>query len=150
MTISKKILPTTCDVATGKLLEHRQLRNHPAYKQTWDASYATELGRFCQGFGPNPTTSTAKQVDGTDTFFPILYCDIPADRRRDITYTRVVCEVRPQKEDPNRTRITSGGNRICYPGDTGTWTGSLELVKLQLNSVLSTPHARFALSLIHI
>ena len=52
--------------------------------------------------------------------------------------------MRPQKEDPNRTRITIGGNRICYPGDTGTKTGSLEVVKLQINSVLSTKDARFA------
>jgi hypothetical protein len=60
-----------------------------------------------------------------------------------VTYSRVVCEVRPQKADPNRTRITIGGNRICYPHDTGTKTGSLELVKLQLNNVLSTKDARF-------
>ena len=52
-------------------------------------------------------------------------------------YTRVVCEVCLQKEDPNRTCITISGNQICYPGDTGTKTGSLELVKLLLNSVLS-------------
>ena len=44
----------------------------------------------------------------------------------------------------NRTRITIGGNRICYPGDTGTKTGSLELVKLVLNSVLSTRDGKFA------
>ncbi len=47
-----------------------------------------------------------------------------------VTYTKVVCEYRPQKDDPNRTRITIGGNRICYPGDCGTKTASLELVKL--------------------
>ncbi|KAL7425805.1 hypothetical protein ACHAXH_000792 [Discostella pseudostelligera] len=62
----------------------------------------------------------------------------------DVTYTRVVCEVRPQKADPNRTRITIGGNRIAYPGDTGTKTGSLESVKLILNDTLSTPNAKFA------
>jgi len=55
-----------------------------------------------------------------------------------------VCEVRPQKADPNRTRITIGGNHICYPGDTGTKTGSIETVKLLLNSTISTPEARFA------
>ncbi len=87
---------------------------------------------------------TAKQVDGTDTFRPIKHNDIPSDRRTDVTYTRVVCKVQPQKEDPNRTRITIGGNQICYPGDTGTKTGSLELVKLQINSDLSTTDARFA------
>ena len=132
------------DHDTGKTLEHRQLRRHPKYKDIWDASYSNELGRLCQGIGTNPTNPAKKRVDGTNTFRPIKYNDIPLDRRLDITYTRVVCEVRPQKEDPNRTRITIGGNRICYPGDCGTKTGSLETVKLTINSVLSRPQARFA------
>ena len=132
------------DQATGRMLEHRQLRSHPNYKAIWDQSYANELGWLCQGIGTDNTSPTGKRIDGTDTFRPIAYMDIPSDRRQDVTYSRVVCEVRPTKNDPNRTRITIGGNRICYPGDTGTRTGSLELVKLQLNNVLSTPHARFA------
>ncbi len=139
--------PVACpvlDANSGKLLEHRQLRKHPDYKEVWDKSYANELGRLCQGVGTNPDNPSMKQINGTDTFRVIHYQEIPADRRLDVTYTRVVCEVRPQKQDPNRTRITIGGNRICYPHDTGTKTGSLELVKLQLNSVLSTPDARFA------
>jgi hypothetical protein len=106
------------DASTGQQLEHRQLRRHPAYKQVWDTSYANELGRLCQGIGHDDATATKQRVEGTDTFRPIHYDDIPTDRRSDVTYTRVVCEVRPQKEDPNRTRITIGGNRICYPGDT--------------------------------
>ncbi len=56
----------------------------------------------------------------------------------------VVCEVRPEKENPDRTRITIGGNRICYPGNVGTNTASLELVELLLNSVLSRKGARFS------
>ena len=40
--------------------------------------------------------------------------------------------------------ITIGGNRIGYPGDCGTNTASLKLVKVQLNSVLSRPGAKFA------
>jgi hypothetical protein len=56
----------------------------------------------------------------------------------------VVCEVRPNKNDPDRTRITIGGRRICYPGDVGTNTVSLELFKLLLNSVLSRKGARFS------
>ena len=139
--------PLACpvlDITTGKELEHRQLRAHPAYKETWDASYANELGRLCQGIGQSMTNATKKRVEGMDTFRPIQVHDIPAEHRGDVTYTHVVCEVRPQKEDPNRTRITIGGNRICYPGDTGTKTGSLELVKLILNDVLSTKQARFA------
>ena len=67
----------------------------------------------------------------------MFYNDIPKERRKEITYTSVVCEVRPQKDDPNRTRITIGGNPICYLIDVGTKTASLELFKLVINSVLS-------------
>ena len=80
---------------------------------------------------------------GTDTFFVIHYDEIPADRRKYITYTLVVCEVRPQKEDPNRTQITIDGNRICYSGDAGTPTVSMELFKILINSILSCKGARF-------
>ena len=55
----------------------------------------------------------------------------------------VVCEVKPHKEDPNRTRITVSGSQISYPGDVGIPTGSLDLVKLIINSVLSRRNARF-------
>ena len=132
------------DQDTGQSLEHRQLRRHPKYKDTWDTSYANELGRLCQGIGKDPRNPQLPRVAGTDTFKPIRYHDIPHQRKRDITYTRVVCELRPQKADPYRTRITLGGDRIHYPGDCGTKMGSLETVKLLLNSVLSTPNARFA------
>ena len=132
------------DHDTGKTLEHRQLRRHPKYKDVWDKSYGNELGRLCQGIGRDPANPTKQRVAGTDTFRPIKYANIPHERRVDVTYPRVVCEVRPQKEDPNRTRITIGGNRICYPGDCGTKTGSLETVKLIINSALSRPNAKFA------
>jgi hypothetical protein len=56
----------------------------------------------------------------------------------------VVCKVRPEKDDPDCTRITIGRNRICIPGNVGTNTASLEFVKLLLNSVLSCPGARFS------
>jgi hypothetical protein len=49
-----------------------------------------------------------------------------------------------EKDDPDHTRITIGGSRICYPGDVGTNTASLEFLKLLLNSVLSRKGARFS------
>ena len=57
---------------------------------------------------------------------------------------RVVCEVRPGKDDPIQTRITVNGNDIYYAGDVATPNGSLELFKLIINSVLSRPGAKFA------
>jgi hypothetical protein len=47
----------------------------------------------------------------------------------------VVCKVRYEKNDPDWTRITIGGNKICYPGTVGTNTALLKLIKLILNSV---------------
>jgi hypothetical protein len=55
-----------------------------------------------------------------------------------------VCEVRPEKDDPDCTRIIIGGNDICFPGYVGTNTLSLKLVKLLINSVLSCPGASFS------
>ena len=78
--------------------------------------------------GKNITTPNAKRVDGTDTFRPIRYEDIPAERRGDVTYTRVVCEVRPQKEEQNQTRITIGGNNFS---NTPTDTRFLDLCRRQ-------------------
>ncbi len=98
---------------------------------------------MCQGIGSG-TTPDSKRLAGTNTFFIINYQDIPAHKRREICHTMVVCEVRPDKDDPDHTRINIGGNRICFPGDVGTNTASLELFKLLLNSVLSCKGARFS------
>ena len=131
------------DHDTGVTLEHRQLRRHPKYKDTWDTSYANEIGRLCQGIGKHPTTPNMQRIAGTNTMKPINFHSIPRDRISDVAHTRVVCEVRPTKSDPNRTRITVGGNTINYTGDCGTKTGSLETVKLIINSTLSTPGAEY-------
>jgi hypothetical protein len=131
------------DPTTGEFLEHRQLHRDPKFKPVWDKSYANELGRLCQGIGTG-ASPTSKRVEGTNTFFLINYNDIPAHKCKEICHTLVVCKVRPEKDDPDRTRITIGGSRICYPGDVGTNTASLELVKILLNSVLSRKGARFS------
>ena len=81
---------------------------------------------------------------GTETFCVIWYEHLPVDRRKEVSDTKVVCEVRPPKEDPNRTRITIDGNRIIYPGDVATPTASLELLKMIVNSVLSGHGVKFA------
>jgi hypothetical protein len=60
---------------------------------------------LCQGIGSG-TTPTSKQVAGTNTFFLIDYHNIPTHKRKEICHTMVVCEVRPEKDDPDHTRIT--------------------------------------------
>jgi hypothetical protein len=46
-----------------------------------------------------------------------------------------------KKDDPNRLRLTIGGDRLNVPGDWGTPTVDMVTVKLHLNSVISTKGA---------
>jgi hypothetical protein len=131
------------DPTTGNMLEHRQLRCNPWYKTTWDTSYANELSCLCQGIGSGEAPSS-KRVAGTNTFFLIDYHGIPSHKKKEICHIMVECEVSSNKDDPNHTRITIGGNRIYYPGNVGTNTALLELLELLLNSVLSWKGARFS------
>ena len=83
------------------------------------------------------------RVEGTDTIKFISLEQISKDRRKDVTYARIVCNKRPQKAEVNRTRIAVGGNLINYPFDCGTPTADMVTVKLLLNSVVSTPGAKW-------
>ena len=69
--------------------------------------------------------------------------EVPQDRFRDSTYAKFVCNERPQKKEVNRTRLTAGGNRINCPGEVGTPTAEMALVKVMWNSVISTQNARY-------
>ena len=50
---------------------------------------------------------------------------------------------RPEKSDPNRVRLTVGGDHINYPGNCGTPTADMLTVKMLLNSIISTKGAKF-------
>jgi hypothetical protein len=111
------------DPTTGNMLEHHQLQCDPRNKTTWNTLYANELGCLCQGIDSGKSPNS-KRVAGTTTFFCINYHDIPLHKRMEICHTMVVCEVPSDKDNPNCTQITIGGNCICYPGDVGTNTVS--------------------------
>ena len=49
---------------------------------------------------------------------------------RTVTYACIVVDFRPQKTDPNRVRITVGGNLIDYPYELTTRTTDLTTSKL--------------------
>ena len=125
------------DGTTGEMLEYRHLIQRPHYKDTWmNKSFGDEVGRLAQG--------REGGVEGTDTMFFVHFDQIPRDRIKDITNDRIVCMVRPEKDDPNRSRLTVNGARLNgFPGDLGTPTADLLTVKLLLNSVISTKDAKF-------
>ena len=122
--------------AEGNQMEYRHLITDPSTKQIWENSFCNEVGRLAQG-------RKATGLPGTNTLFFISYDDIPEDRRKDVTYARIVVDYRPQKAEPHRTRITVGGNRINYPDTVTTETAELTTHKLLLNSVVSTRGAQY-------
>ncbi len=90
------------DSTTGNMLEHCKFQCDPQYKTTWDTLYSNELSHLCQSIGSGKTPNS-KHVAGTNTFFCIDYNNIPLHKRKEICHTMVVCEVPPDKDNPNRT-----------------------------------------------
>ena len=56
---------------------------------------------------------------------------------------QVCLQTKPNKAEVHRTRLTVGGYKVHYPGDVGTPTADLTLVKMHLNSIISTPGAQY-------
>ena len=94
------------------------------------------MGRLCQGVGKGKN-GLGNRVEGTNNSYVIRFEDIPKDRLNKICYNSVLCQVIPVKKDPNFTQITIFGTNVCYPGDVGTNTESLELFNIMINSILS-------------
>ena len=60
-----------------------------------------------------------------------------------VTYEKIVADYFPQKADPNRIRITAGGNLINYPEDVTTRTAYLITTQILRNIVLSNNNEKY-------
>jgi hypothetical protein len=125
-------------------MEYRDLLKDPKHRETWSRAAANEFGQLFNEVGKN--TDGTQRVKGTNTCHWITKSQVSKGKR--VTYARTVEAVRPEKEEINRVRITVGGNLLDYLGETSTEAASIEITKLLINSVLSTPGAR--LGTIHI
>ena len=94
---------------------------------------ANEFGQLAQGMGGH--------ITGTDTIRFIHHHEMPPTRRP--TYARFVCDIRPQKAERERTRLTVGGNLIDYPDSVTTRTCDLVTFKMHINSTLSRPKRKY-------
>ena len=123
------------DPNTVKQLEYKQLVSHPnrQLRLTWQHLSANEFGRLAQGVGGH--------VTGTDTIRFIRHLEMPPSRRP--TYARFMCEVRPQKSEKERTRLTVCGNLIDYPDPITTRTCDLVTFKMHINSTLSRSKQKY-------
>ena len=125
------------DTKTGQTLEHRALCRHPRLGVTWNTSHGDTLCRICQEVGIDPKDPTNKRVEDTNNFHAIRYEDIPLYRRAGISFSKVVCTFLPKTRVPTALASPLRAKTKQIPGDVGTKTASIDLVKILLNRVLS-------------
>jgi hypothetical protein len=118
---------------TGRAADYKELSTSSVGVQ-WKEAMPLEIGKLARG---NGTTAT----QGTETIQFVNIKDIPSNSK--ITYAKIVCADRPEKTPQIRVRMTIGGNLLTYDGTTSTKAAELPTLKLFINSVLSTPHAKF-------
>jgi hypothetical protein len=80
---------------TGQPMRYRQLITHPEFKVVWNRLSANKFGRLAQGIGG--------RIQGTNTIWFIRKEEVPLDRLKDVTYGKFVCELKPNKEEVERT-----------------------------------------------
>ena len=104
--------------------------------ETWLQSLDNELGRLADGI-PN-------KINGTNTIAFIKKNTIPSNKQ--VTYSNMVCDYRPLKQEKYRVRLTIGGDRLSYEKETASPAANLLETKLLVNSVISESKlgARFA------
>ena len=128
-----EIAGAVLDEESGELMELKALFK-TSNGDRWKEGGYRELSRLTTG-------STSRKIRGTNTMTFVKPHELPTDKKA--TYARIVADYRPQKEDPYRVRITVGGDKVHYSGETYTPTADITTAKVLFNSVLSTPLAKF-------
>jgi hypothetical protein len=123
----------TTPPTAGKQGSLRKLRKGPE-AHIWERSLANEWGRLLE-HGLGQTRAETDKILGTGTIFFISKSDVPQDRK--VTYANFVCNIRPQKAETHRVRMTAGGDKLDYPGDASSPTVSMLDSKIHINSTIS-------------
>jgi hypothetical protein len=116
---------------TGKEMQYKDLMKDPELGPSFEIGLSNKLGRIYQG---------NRDIAGTNTALFIDLKSIPKNRK--ITYGKLVCEFKPNKNEKHRVRLTVGGDRLDYSGDTATSTADITTFKILINSTLSTQEAK--------
>jgi hypothetical protein len=82
-------------------MEYSALMKDHRLKPLWTRGFGNECILLFQG---------AQDIPGTDTCFFTTLKYIPADRK--ITYGKIVCDYKPDKQEKERVRLTFGGDRL--------------------------------------
>ena len=129
--------PVVHPVTGERILKYQKLMSDPVLRDIWNTAFGKEFGNMVQG-----DMRTGEK--GTNSISVMSHNEIRSILKDlVVTYASIAVDHHPQKEDPNRVRITAGGNLIKYPGKLTTRTANLTTSKVLWNSVLSTVGARF-------
>jgi hypothetical protein len=118
---------------TGAKMEYRGLISYDETFPTWYRAAVNDFRRLAQGVGG--------RIEGSNTIFFIPSSDVP--RNKTVTYGRFVVDVRPNKEEVHRVRLTVGRNLIKHDGDVSTRSADLTTSKCLWNRVISTEGAKY-------
>lgn len=99
-------------------------------KLIWNKSLGNEVGCIAQGI--------PGRVKGNDTVEYIPKSAVPLNKK--VTYANFVCNIRPNKAEVHRVRLTVGGDQMEYTYDTTSLAASLLETKLLISSVISDVH----------
>ena len=75
-----------------------------------------------------------REFKGTNTVMFIPKSKVPKDKK--VTYGKIVCEVKPEKEEKERTILTLGKNLLYFRGNISAPTASVTTSKCVFNSVV--------------
>eukprot|EP00978_Attheya_sp_CCMP212_P041838 scaffold245240_cov79-Attheya_sp.AAC.1 len=78
-------------------MEYKDLMKDPTLRPIWTKAMANEFGRLAQGVG-------TRMPNGSETIHFITPNQIP--KGKFATYARIVCDIRPQKAEKHRVRLT--------------------------------------------
>jgi hypothetical protein len=89
--------------------------NDPETAEVWQTAFGKKIGGMAQG-----EDKTGQK--GTNSVFVMTHKEIDIGKAagHKWTYMRIVFDYQPQKENPNRIRITVWDNLITYKGNTST------------------------------
>jgi hypothetical protein len=125
------IMNSVIHPVTGKEMQYKDLMKDSILGPLFEIGLSNELDRICQGI---------HDVARTNTAFFIDLNSIPKDRK--ITYGKLLCDFKPNKTEKHRVRLTVGGDRLDYSGDTAMSSADITTFKILINSTLSTIEAK--------
>jgi hypothetical protein len=124
---------------TGKTISsYKKLMNDPATAKVWQTAFGKDFGGMAQG-----DTKTGQK--GKNAMFVMTHNELAhvLQAGKKFTFANPVVDYRPQKEDPNRIRITAMGNLVSYEGESSVRTADISTAKIHWNSVISNKKAKY-------